>query len=87
MRLGIIFEGLQREAIALSVTSGVFILTGGPGTGKTTTVNGIIEVMENRGMKVSLAAPTGRAAKRMTELTGREAKNGAQAARGRDHRR
>lgn len=74
MRLGIIFEGLQREAIALSVTSGVFILTGGPGTGKTTTVNGIIEVMENRGMKVSLAAPTGRAAKRMTELTGREAK-------------
>lgn len=73
-RLSITFERLQREAIALSVTSGVFILTGGPGTGKTTAVNGIIDVMENRGMKVVLAAPTGRAAKRMTELTGREAK-------------
>jgi exodeoxyribonuclease V alpha subunit len=72
--LSIEFEQLQREAVKSSVTSGVFILTGGPGTGKTTAVNGIIKVMENRGMKVSLAAPTGRAAKRMTELTSHDAK-------------
>lgn len=72
--LGIEFEALQRKAIAESVDSGIFILTGGPGTGKTTTVNGIIGVLENRGLKVALAAPTGRAAKRMTELCDREAK-------------
>lgn len=72
--LGIEFEELQRKAITESVDSGVFILTGGPGTGKTTTVNGIIRVMENRGLKVALAAPTGRAAKRMTELCQKEAK-------------
>ena len=72
--LGIQFDELQRKAISQSVESGVFILTGGPGTGKTTTVNGIIRVFENRGLKVALAAPTGRAAKRMTELCGKEAK-------------
>lgn len=72
--LGITFDGLQTEAIRKSIDAGIFILTGGPGTGKTTTVNGIISVMENRGFNVALAAPTGRAAKRMTELTGREAK-------------
>ena len=72
--LGIEFEELQRQAIKQSVDSGIFILTGGPGTGKTTTVNGIIKVLENRGLKVALAAPTGRAAKRMTELCGKEAK-------------
>lgn len=72
--LGITFDELQRKAIAESVESGVFILTGGPGTGKTTTVNGIIKVLENRGLKVALAAPTGRAAKRMTELCKKEAK-------------
>ncbi len=72
--LGISFEELQRQAVCASVESGVFILTGGPGTGKTTTVNGIIKIMENRGLKVALAAPTGRAAKRMTELCGKEAK-------------
>lgn len=72
--LGIEFEGLQREAVAKCAAAGVFILTGGPGTGKTTTVNGMIKVLEKRGMKVALAAPTGRAAKRMTELTGKEAK-------------
>ncbi len=72
--LGIEFDELQRKAISASVESGVFILTGGPGTGKTTTVNGIIRVFENRGLKVALAAPTGRAAKRMTELCGKEAK-------------
>ncbi len=72
--LGIEFADLQRQAVCESVDSSIFILTGGPGTGKTTTVNGIIRVMENRGLKVSLAAPTGRAAKRMTELCGKEAK-------------
>ncbi|MGN1081883.1 MAG: ATP-dependent RecD-like DNA helicase, partial [Acutalibacteraceae bacterium] len=50
------------------------IVTGGPGTGKTTTLRGIIEILEQRGLKIALAAPTGRAAKRMEELTGREAK-------------
>ncbi len=72
--LGIEFEELQRQAVAESVEAGIFVLTGGPGTGKTTTVNGIIRIMENRGLKVALAAPTGRAAKRMTELCGKEAK-------------
>lgn len=73
-KLGIEPDELQREAVMKSITSGLFILTGGPGTGKTTTVNSIINIMETRGLKVALAAPTGRAAKRMTELTGREAK-------------
>ncbi len=72
--LGIEFDELQRKAITDSVESGIFILTGGPGTGKTTTVNGIIKVFENRGLKVALAAPTGRAAKRMSELCERQAK-------------
>lgn len=72
--LGIEFEGLQREALKLSAESGIFILTGGPGTGKTTTVKGMIKLLERRGLKVALAAPTGRAAKRMTELCKMEAK-------------
>lgn len=72
--LGIQFEVLQKKALKASVESGIFVLTGGPGTGKTTTVNGIIRVLENRGLKVALAAPTGRAAKRMTELCGKESK-------------
>lgn len=72
--LGIELECLQRDAVISSVNNSVFILTGGPGTGKTTTVKSIIQVFQNRGLKVSLAAPTGRAAKRMTELTGKEAK-------------
>ncbi len=74
LKLGITFEQLQKSAIIKSLESSIFILTGGPGTGKTTAVNGIIEVMESRNMKVALAAPTGRAAKRLSELTGREAK-------------
>lgn len=73
-RLSIKFEALQREAITEAFKSGVLILTGGPGTGKTTTLNAIISLFESRDMRISLAAPTGRAAKRMTELTGREAK-------------
>ena len=73
-KLGIKFESLQRKAIKQAFDSGILILTGGPGTGKTTTLNAIIELLENRDAVIELAAPTGRAAKRMTELTGREAK-------------
>ncbi len=71
---GIEFDEKQRQAIEIAVNKGMLILTGGPGTGKTTTVKGIISLMKNRGLDVMLAAPTGRAAKRMTELTGYEAK-------------
>ncbi len=68
------YEGKQLEAITTAVEKGVLILTGGPGTGKTTTINGIIELFENQGLKTALCAPTGRAAKRMSQVTGREAK-------------
>lgn len=71
---GITFDEKQRQAIEIAVNKGILILTGGPGTGKTTTVKGIITLMKNRGLEVALAAPTGRAAKRMSELTGFEAK-------------
>ena len=64
----------QLEAVALSVTNGVVIITGGPGTGKTTTINAIISYYRTMDMDIMLAAPTGRAAKRMTEATGYEAK-------------
>lgn len=73
-RLGIKFEQLQKQAIFEAFSSGILVLTGGPGTGKTTTLNAIIKLFENRNLSIELAAPTGRAAKRMTELTGREAK-------------
>lgn len=73
-KLGIEFENLQKQAIFEAFSSGILVLTGGPGTGKTTTLNAIINLFENRGLDLELAAPTGRAAKRMTELTGREAK-------------
>ncbi len=73
-KLGITYADLQRKAISMALNNGVFILTGGPGTGKTTTVNGIIRLFEDRGEKVLLAAPTGRAAKRMSELCNRPAK-------------
>ena len=73
-RLGIEFEDLQKQAIFEAFSSGILVLTGGPGTGKTTTLNAIISLFENRNLDLELAAPTGRAAKRMTELTGREAK-------------
>ncbi len=68
------FEKIQREAVKTAIDSGVFVLTGGPGTGKTTTLNAIIGIFEQRKMDISLAAPTGRAAKRMTELCNRDAK-------------
>ncbi len=71
---GITYAETQREAIKTAVSRGVLILTGGPGTGKTTTLNGILKLFEQQGLDIALAAPTGRAAKRMTELTGREAK-------------
>ncbi len=64
----------QKQAVISAFESGVFILTGGPGTGKTTTLKAIIELFEYRNMTIELAAPTGRAAKRMSELTGRTAK-------------
>lgn len=68
------YEDLQRMAIATAANKGLLILTGGPGTGKTTAIKGIIKVFEKQQLDIALAAPTGRAAKRMTELTGREAK-------------
>ncbi len=71
---GIVYEQRQREAMLHALCDGVFILTGGPGTGKTTTVCGILELLEAQGDRVLLAAPTGRSAKRLSEVTGREAK-------------
>lgn len=67
-------DELQQEAVAGAVENGLLIITGGPGTGKTTTINTIIRYFEEAGMEILLAAPTGRAAKRMTEATGMEAK-------------
>lgn len=71
---GIHLDDLQRQAVVATQNNGVSIITGGPGTGKTTTINAIIQLFESDGLEVSLAAPTGRAAKRMTEATGHEAK-------------
>ena len=68
------FADSQKEAIIGAFNNGIEIITGGPGTGKTTIIKAIIHIYENNGMKVILGAPTGRAAKRMTESTGREAK-------------
>lgn len=71
---GLLLDELQKDAIRLAAKSGLFILTGGPGTGKTTTIKAIISYFEDLGAEIALAAPTGRAAKRMTEATGRPAK-------------
>lgn len=68
------YDEIQADAIRQAATAKVMILTGGPGTGKTTTTHGIIQVYKSYGLKILLAAPTGRAAKRMTEATGLEAK-------------
>lgn len=67
-------DPLQAQAVVEAVNSGLLIITGGPGTGKTTTINTIIRYFETEEMEILLAAPTGRAAKRMTEATGYEAK-------------
>lgn len=67
------YAELQKEAIVTAVNKGVLILTGGPGTGKTTTLNGIIDMFEKDFLDIALCAPTGRAAQRMTEATGRTA--------------
>ncbi len=71
---GMQYDEIQADAIRTALQSKVMILTGGPGTGKTTTTQGIISAMQLYGMEILLAAPTGRAAKRMTETTGLEAK-------------
>ncbi|MBQ3066294.1 MAG: AAA family ATPase, partial [Clostridia bacterium] len=68
------YAQLQRKAIALALDSGIMVLTGGPGTGKTTIVRAILRIFEDLGMKIALAAPTGRAAKRLSEATQTEAK-------------
>lgn len=68
------FADSQNEAIIGAVENGIEVITGGPGTGKTTIINCITGIFEKAGMKVFMAAPTGRAAKRMSEATGREAK-------------
>lgn len=71
---GIAYDALQIKAIEAAVTSKILLLTGGPGTGKTTTTLGIITAFQNAGAQIILAAPTGRAAKRLSEATGLEAK-------------
>lgn len=73
-QMGIEFDANQIEAMRDSMNCGTLVITGGPGTGKTTTLNGIIQLLEDEHQQVLLAAPTGRAAKRMSEATGREAK-------------
>lgn len=71
---GLCLDELQEQAVIESVKNGVMVITGGPGTGKTTTINTIISLFEGEQMEILLAAPTGRAAKRMKEATGHEAK-------------
>ena len=66
-------DKLQKDAVFQAVQNGIMIITGGPGTGKTTTINTIIQIMESEGFDILLAAPTGRAAKRMSETSGMEA--------------
>ncbi len=73
-RTGMEYDDIQAEAIREAATAKVMVLTGGPGTGKTTTTHGIISAYKAYGLKILLAAPTGRAAKRMTEATGLEAR-------------
>ncbi|MGN0165488.1 MAG: ATP-dependent RecD-like DNA helicase [Lachnospiraceae bacterium] len=73
-KLGIKLDELQEQALYKAMTHALLILTGGPGTGKTTTINSMIEMFEQEGLTVLLAAPTGRAAKRISEATGREAR-------------
>ncbi len=74
MESALSLDELQRVAVKEAVRSGLLVITGGPGTGKTTTINTIIRYFESEGMDICLAAPTGRAAKRMSEATGRDAR-------------
>ena len=74
LRHRITYEKLQREAIATALSRSIMIMTGGPGTGKTTTLNAIISLYEKQGCRVMIAAPTGRAAQRISDLTGYHAK-------------
>ena len=71
---GITYDEVQLQAIQCAISSKVMVLTGGPGTGKTTTINSIIKIYQASGSTIVLAAPTGRAAKRMTETSGMQAK-------------
>ena len=73
-KTGLNYDEIQKDAILKATVSKVMVLTGGPGTGKTTTTLGMIAVLRSRGKRILLAAPTGRAAKRMTETTGMEAR-------------
>lgn len=74
MENGIHYEALQKKAIMEAVKNSVFVLTGGPGTGKTTVVRAIIRIFRSMGLEIALATPTGRAAKRLSEVSGMEAK-------------
>jgi exodeoxyribonuclease V alpha subunit len=71
---GLVLAPAQRQALRRAFSAKVLVITGGPGTGKTTIVNGVIRVLERKGRRIVLAAPTGRAAKRLNEATGREAR-------------
>ena len=73
-KAGITLAASQREAVQLALTTKVLIITGGPGVGKTTLVNSILKILSVKGVRIALAAPTGRAAKRLSESTGLEAK-------------
>lgn len=73
-RFNVKLASAQSEAVRSSITDGVLIVTGGPGTGKTTILRFVIEILEHQGLEIELAAPTGRAAKRITDTTGKEAR-------------
>jgi exodeoxyribonuclease V alpha subunit len=73
-KAAIVLADAQREAVRSALVSTVLVVTGGPGTGKTTLLNGIIQILDKKKKRIALAAPTGRAAKRMSETTGKEAK-------------